>query len=151
VTSARRADWVGVALTVILALLGLRSYFVVMPRRYPPNLEDVIFWRAQEMETGSNLVFVEGDSSPGFSVWGIEHFDLDVTYHSVPAERVQSADFRALCGSDCRVFCLPEDAQVVLERLRAQLGAGAVRAHFGPGGRVVGVEFAPQPAGGNPP
>ncbi|HEY72299.1 MAG TPA: hypothetical protein G4N99_03425 [Thermoflexia bacterium] len=151
VTSARRADWVGVALTVILALLGLRSYFVVMPRRYPPNLEDVIFWRAQEMETGSNLVFVEGDSSPGFSVWGIEHFDLGVTYHSVPAERVQSADFRALCGSDCHVFCLPEDAQVVLERLRAQLGAGAVRAHFGPGGRVVGVEFAPQPAGGNPP
>jgi len=150
ITSARRADWVGVALTVILALLGLRSYFVVMPSRYLPDLENVIFWRAQEMQPGSNLVFVEGAASAEFSVWGIEHFDLDVTYRSVPAGRAQSADFRALCGPDCRVFCLPEDAEVVLARLRAQLGAGAVLSHFGPGGRVVGVEFAPQPAGGAP-
>jgi len=151
-SSLRWTDWVGVTLTAILALLGLRSYFVTMPRRYLPDLENVIFWRAQEMEAGSNLLFVEGDSSPEFSVWGIEHFDLPVTYRSLPAREARAADFRTLCGSDCRIFCLPEDAEFVLERLSAQLddvqlGESATQAYFGPSGCVVGVEFAPHPTG----
>jgi hypothetical protein len=140
----RWADWAGVVLTVVLALWGLRAYFVVMPQRYVPNLENVMFWRAQEMERGSHLVFVErAPYPPGFRVWGIDHFDLGVEYHSVPAEEVQATDFRTLCGTACRVFFLPEDAEVVLAQLHVQLGEGTIRACVDSEGRIVGLEFVP--------
>jgi len=149
----RWADRVGVVLTLVLALCGLRAYFVVMPRRYMPDLEDVMFWRAQEMGPGSNLVFVEGAPySPGFRVWGIDQFDLGVEYHSVPAEEVQATDFRALCGTTgrlsahgeaCRVFFLPEDAEVVLSLLRAQLGEGTIRVCVDSEVGIIALEFVP--------
>jgi len=148
----RWADWVGVVLTVVLALWGLHTYFVEMPRRYVPNLENVMFWAAQKMDRGSNLVFVVDEPyPPEFRVWGIDEFDLGVEYHSVPAEEVQAADFRALCGMTtrpshgeaCRVFFLPESAGDVLAQLHAQLGEGMVRTHVNREGQPIGLEFVP--------
>jgi len=141
----RWAGRIGVVLTVVLALCGLRTYFVVMPRRYRPDLENVMFWRAQEMGRGSNLVFVEGAPyAPGFRVWGIDQFDLGVEYHGVPAEEVQATDFHALCGTSCRVFFLPKDAEAVLAQLHAQLGEGTIRSYVDPKMRIIGLEFEPR-------
>lgn len=142
-----RSQWVdsiGIGLTVALALLGLRTYFVVMPQRYVPNLENVMFWTAREMEPGSDLLFVaDGSTSSEFRVWGIDEFELDVDYHSLSVEELHTADLRPLCGSNCRVFFLPQNAEVVRNELRAQLGEGRVRPHLDAEGRVIGLEFAP--------
>jgi len=135
---------IGVLLTAALVTLGLRAYFVRVPQQYAPNLENVMFWRAQEMEPGANLVFVlEEPYPPDFSVWGIEHFDLGVVYHPLPAEQAGTADWSALCGSDCRVFFLPERAESLLPQLRSELGAGRTQMHLDADGRAIGVEFAP--------
>jgi len=144
VVRPRWADWIGGMLTVVLALWGLRAYFVTMPQRYVPNSENVMFWRAQEMGRGSNLVFVANASYPSeFRVWGIDQFDLGVDYHNVLAEDVQIISFRALCGTTCRVFFLPEDADIVHAKLHAQLGAGTIQTHVDAEGRTVVLEFVP--------
>jgi len=149
----RWADWVGVVLTVVLALWGMHTYFVEMPQQYVPNLENVMFWAAQKMDRGSNLVFVVDEPyPPEFRVWGIDEFDLGVEYHSVLAEEVQAADFRALCGTTvrlsahgetCRVFFLPESADDVLAQLHAQLGEGMVQTHVNREGQPIVLEFVP--------
>ncbi len=140
----RWADWVGVVLTVALALWGLHTYFVVMPQQHVPDLENVMFWAAQRMERGSNVLFVVDEPyPPEFRVWGIDEFDLGVEYHGVLAEEVHSADFRALCGDACRVFFLPESADYVLAQLHAQLGDGSVQPHVNRDGQPIGLEFVP--------
>ncbi|MDY6874652.1 MAG: glycosyltransferase family 39 protein [Chloroflexota bacterium] len=140
----RWADWIGIVLTVVLVLCGLRAYFVVMPQEHVPNLENVMFWAAQEMERGSNLLFIVDEPySPEFRVWGIDQFDLGVEYHSVPSDEVHRADFRALCGLSCRVFFLPERSDEILAQLQAQLGAGSVQTHVNREGQPIGLEFVP--------
>jgi 4-amino-4-deoxy-L-arabinose transferase-like glycosyltransferase len=150
---SRWADWVGIVLTVLLTVCGLRAYFVAMPQQYMPNLENVMFWRAQEMGRGSNLVFVVDEPySSEFRVWGIDQFDLGVEYHAVPAEEVRTADFRALCGTACRVFFLPKSADDVLAQLQNQLGDGLLQTHVNREGRPIGQEFTPLSLeGGAPP
>lgn len=134
--------WVGFALVVTIVLSGLRNYFVVMPQRYMPNLENVMFWRAREMERGSNLVFVIDEPySLDFSVWGIDKFDLEVDYHSVPAEEIHTTDFHVLCETSCRVFFLPKNAAAVEKQLRADLGEGTVKTRVDAEGRTIGLEF----------
>lgn len=141
----RWARWVGVVLTVALALWGLRTYFVAMPGQYVPDLENVMLWRAQEMGRGSSVVFVVDEPYPSeFRVWGIDEFDLGVAYRPVLAGEVQAADFRALCGATCRVFYLPQDAGAVEARLRDQLGEGTVRTHVDAEGQTIGLEFVPR-------
>lgn len=145
----RWADWVGVALTVVLVLFGLRAYFVDMPEQYKPNLDNVIFWRARELGEGANLVIVLDEShKPGYRTWGLDDFDLgfdlDVEYHMLQTAEAQTADFRALCdGGPCRVFFLPENADVVLPQLYEQLGTGVRQKHVDSEERVVGLEFTP--------
>jgi 4-amino-4-deoxy-L-arabinose transferase-like glycosyltransferase len=145
----RWADWLGVALTVVLALFGLRAYFVQMPQQYKPNLDNVIFWRARELGAGSNVVIVLDESQqPGYRTWGLDDFDLGfdlgVEYHMIRIAEVQAADFRALCDdSPCRVFFLPQNAGVVRPQLDAQLGAGTEQAHVDSAGRTIGLEFTP--------
>jgi len=149
----RWADWVGVVLTVALALWGLHTYFVVMPQQHVPDLENVMFWAAQRMGRGSSVVFVVDEPyPPEFRVWGIDEFDLGVEYHGVPAEEMDSTDFRALCGTTtCRVFFLPENADDVLAQLRAQLGEGSVQTHVNREGQPIGLEFVPRALEGDAP
>ena len=136
------ARWLGIGLVALMVMAGLHSYFVVMPQRYAPDMENVLFWRAREMAPRSDLVFVvDQPFPPGFRVWGIEQFDLPVDYHAVPAEKVGETDFAALCGSHCRVFFLPNNADVMREQLRSELGDGTVRPHLDAEGRTIGFEF----------
>jgi 4-amino-4-deoxy-L-arabinose transferase-like glycosyltransferase len=146
------ADWIAVGLTVALALWGFRIYFTVMPRRYTPDLQNVMFWRAQEMEPGSHLVFVVDAPYPAdFRVKDIDEFRLDVNHHTLPLDEVGTTDFRVLCGRlglehdpACRVFFLPgEDADAVETELRRQLGDGTVERHTDALGWTVGLEFVP--------
>jgi 4-amino-4-deoxy-L-arabinose transferase-like glycosyltransferase len=147
------ADWVAVGLTVTLALWGLRIYFTVMPQRYVPDLQNVMFWRAQEMGPGSNLVFVADTPYPaGFTLRDIDEFRLGVDHYSLTPDQVDTTDFRALCGHvddlpdpACRVFFLPgEDADAVEAELRRQLGGGTVQTHTDAAGWLVGLEFVPE-------
>jgi 4-amino-4-deoxy-L-arabinose transferase-like glycosyltransferase len=149
IVPSRWADWVGVALTTVLVLFGLRAYFIDMPEQYRPNLDNVIFWRAQELGEGANLVIVLDEShKPGYRTWGFDDFDLGfdlgVEYHMIQTAEAQVADFRALCDdAPCRVFFLPQNADAVLPQLRAQLGAGTVQTHVNSAGQTIGLEFTP--------
>jgi 4-amino-4-deoxy-L-arabinose transferase-like glycosyltransferase len=147
------ADWVAVGLTVALALWGFHTYFRVMPQRYVPDLQNVMFWRAQEMGSGSKLVFVADTPYPvDFTVRDIDEFRLGVDHYTLPPDQVNTTDFRALCGHfdtphdpACRVFFLPgEDAAAVEAELRRQLGNGTVKTHTDAAGWLVGLEFVPE-------
>lgn len=136
------ADAMGVCLVVLIMILGLHSYFVVMPQRYMPNLENVMFWRAREMQAGSDIVFVVNEPySADFRVWGIEQFDTGVEFHTIPIQETETIDFNTLCDSDCSIFFLPQDAGVMETRLDAQFEEGVVRKHLSSEGQVIGLEF----------
>jgi len=148
IVPSRWAGWAGVAITVVLAISGLQAYFVEMPQQYRPNLDNVIFWRARELGEGADIIVVLDEShKPGYRTWGLDDFDLgfdlDVEYHMLQTTEAESADFCALCDDVCRVFFLPQNAGVVLPRLRAQLGTGTVQAHIDSAKQVIGLEFTP--------
>ena len=148
IVPSRWADWAGVVITAVLAISGLQAYFLEMPQQYRPNLDNVIFWRARELGEGADIIVVLDEShKPGYRTWGLDDFDLGfdlgVEYHMLQTTEAESADFCALCDDVCHVFFLPQNAGVVLPRLRAQLGAGTVQAHVDSAKQVIGLEFTP--------
>jgi hypothetical protein len=144
--SVRWIGWIGSALVLVVALSGLDTYFVRMPQKYMPDLENVMIWRAREMGRGATLVLIADEahlSGPEVYEWGFRSLAPEINYYKVSVDELETTDLRVLCGTPCHVFYLPQDAQAVEARLRAELGDGVVLKHFDSDGRVIGLEFAP--------
>lgn len=93
------------ALAGVLAIFGLRAYFVEVPQRFPPDLEQAMFWQAQQQgpETDVTLIASAGVADD-FAPWGIREFDLGVTYHQIKLDELEAADWAALCPRECSFF-----------------------------------------------
>ena len=49
---------------IVLGVIGLRAYFVELPDRYPPDLENAMFWHAQTLPRDATLVLITADELP---------------------------------------------------------------------------------------
>ncbi len=107
---------------VILALIGLKIYFIDMPLRFPPDLENTMFWQAQSMPRGSDITLIQPEGLPdGFVPWGLRELDLGVTFHLVKPADAATIDLKGLCPNACRFYFVQADYSVYL-RLRNVFG-----------------------------
>ena len=112
------------ALAGVLAIFGLRAYFVEVPRRFPPDLEQAMFWQAQQQgpETDVTLIASAGVADD-FTPWGIREFDLGVTYHQIKLDELEAADWAAVCPSECSFFFEAAEIDRVWPALAQAYGA----------------------------
>ncbi|HSD85415.1 MAG TPA: glycosyltransferase family 39 protein, partial [Anaerolineae bacterium] len=127
--------------TALLALLGLRAYFVEMPQRFPPDLDNAVFWEAQALGPKADITLIQpADVPDNYAPWGVQQFDLSEHYHLIKKADLPATDWNGLCPSgECRFVYVSADrdsvypylAQAYGERTPAEIrGAdGAVQAY----------------------
>jgi 4-amino-4-deoxy-L-arabinose transferase-like glycosyltransferase len=104
-----------IGVTLLLALAGLHAYFVEMPRQHPPDLENAMFWQAQQLPRGAALVLIQPDDLPdSFRPWGMGEFDTSVQFHLLKKDDLPTANWQELCPGACRVFMTAADRDAVL-------------------------------------
>jgi 4-amino-4-deoxy-L-arabinose transferase-like glycosyltransferase len=107
----------------VLALIGLKTYFVDMPLRFPPDLENTMFWQAQSMPRGSDITLIQPDGLPDdFVPWGMRELDLGVTFHLIKPTDFANIDPKSLCPADCRFYFIQTNYSPTYERLIAVFG-----------------------------
>jgi hypothetical protein len=112
-----------IGMTLLLSLLGLRTYFSEMPQRFPPDLENAIFWQAQQLPPGTDIVLIQPDGLPdNFVPWGMSQFDTGVKFHLLKKDDLPVADWNELCPGTCRVFMAAADRGVALPKLTQVFG-----------------------------
>jgi hypothetical protein len=117
----KTASLIGV--TLLLSLLGLRIYFSEVPQRFPPDLENAIFWQAQQSPPGTDIVLIQPDGLPdNFVPWGISQFDTNVKFHLLNKGDLPVADWNELCPGTCRVFIAAVDRDAALPVLTQVFG-----------------------------
>jgi hypothetical protein len=110
--------------TLVLALLGLRAYFIEMPQRFSPDLDNAVFWEAQTLKPGADLTLVQPDGVPdNYIPWGMQQFDLGVNYHLIKKADVPITDWNGLCPSgECRFVYVSADRDSVYPYLAQTYG-----------------------------
>jgi 4-amino-4-deoxy-L-arabinose transferase-like glycosyltransferase len=115
-----------IGVTLILAVLGLRTYFVEMPQHFPPDLENAVFWEAQSAPPGTDLTLIQPDGLPdNYVPWGLQEFDLGVNYHLVKKADLPATDWRSLCTNGCRFVYASADRDEVYPYLAQTFGERA--------------------------
>jgi 4-amino-4-deoxy-L-arabinose transferase-like glycosyltransferase len=127
--------------TLLLAVLGLREYFVEMPQHFPPDLDSAVFWEAQALPPGADITLIQPDGVPdNYMPWGLQQFDLGVNYHLIKKADLPAANWASLCSTgQCRFVYSSADrdgvypylAQAFGERAPAEIrgAAGAAPLH----------------------
>jgi len=140
----RLADLFGVGITLAIMVLGLHTFFVVMPQQYKPDLENVMLWTARAMPHESSVVFVLNDPYPAdWKNWWMERFGMGDRFKAVSAGDVSHIDMHALCQPECSVFFLPIDRDRLLPLLVQTLGQGKLCKHEDSGGKAIGYSYRP--------
>jgi hypothetical protein len=90
--------------TLLLAVLGLREYFVEMPQHFPPDLDSAVFWEAQALQPGADITLIQPDGVPdNYVPWGLQQFDLGVSYHLIKKANLPTVNWSGLCPTgQCR-------------------------------------------------
>ena len=87
-----------VGATLLLALFGLRAYFSEMPQRFPPDLENTIFWQAQQLPREADIVLLQPDGmADDFVPWGLREVTTNVRFHLLKKDEWATADWSGLC------------------------------------------------------
>ncbi len=140
-----RAKSIGlIGSVIVLGFLGLYTYYVEMPARFPPDLENAMFWQAQQMPRGSDITLIQPDDLPDdFQPWGLSEFDLGVAFHLLKPGRLDMTNLRGLCSGECRFFFKASARDAALPRLTQVFGNGSLVAYPDAGGVVQAYMFAP--------
>jgi hypothetical protein len=110
--------------TLLLALLGLREYFIEMPQHFPPDLDNAVFWEAQALKPGADITLIQPDGVPdNYMPWGLQQFDLGVNYHLIKKADLPAADWNGLCATGkCRFVYVSADRDGVYPYLAQAFG-----------------------------
>jgi hypothetical protein len=108
----------------LLALLGLRQYFVEMPQDFPPDLDNAVFWEAQALSPGADLTLIQPEGVPdNYVPWGMQQFDLGVNYHLIKKADLPAVDWNSLCPTGaCRFVYVSVDRDGVYPYLAQAFG-----------------------------
>jgi 4-amino-4-deoxy-L-arabinose transferase-like glycosyltransferase len=134
-----------VGMTLVLALLGLREYFVEMPQQFPPDLDNAVSWEAQALKPGADITLIQPDGVPdNYMPWGIQQFDLGVKYHLIKKADLSVTDWRGLCpAGECRFVYVSADRDEVYPHLAQAFGERTPRQIDGADGSVQLYIYAP--------
>jgi len=123
-----RAKLIGVVgLLGVLGVIGLRTYFVEMPDRYPPDLENAMFWEAQSLPRNATLMLVTAAELPAdYRPWGVREFDLPVAFMRLRPDDLDSKAWRVACANACVIFVQAAESGAILPSLKTAFGAGTL-------------------------
>jgi uncharacterized membrane protein YuzA (DUF378 family) len=113
-----------IGVTSLLALLGLREYYIEMPRHFPPDLDNAVFWEAQALKPGADISLIQPDGVPdNYKPWGVQQFDLGVNYHLIKKADLPATDWNSLCPTgECRFVYVSADRDGVYPYLAQAYG-----------------------------
>jgi hypothetical protein len=133
-----------IGMTVLLALLGLRQYYIEMPQQFPPDLDNAVFWEAQSLKPGADLTLIQPEGVPdNYMPWGIQQFDLGVNYHLIKKADVPATDWNGLCPTgECRFVYVSADRDGVYPYLAQTFGERAPNEVRGADGSVQAYVYA---------
>jgi 4-amino-4-deoxy-L-arabinose transferase-like glycosyltransferase len=114
---------------VLLAFSGWRTYFVEVPQRFPPDVDNVVFWEAQNLPRGADIVLLRPDNyAADYVPWGLQQFDLGVNYHLAEKANLPQADWSGWCPTGvCRFVYTAVDRDWVEPYLSQVFGPAAPR------------------------
>jgi hypothetical protein len=133
-----------IGVTLVLALLGLRQYYLDMPQHFLPDLDNAVFWEAQALKPGADLTLIQPDEVPdNYMPWGLQQFDLGVNYHLIHKADVPATDWNSLCSTGvCRFVYASSDRDAVYPYLAEALGGRVPTEIRGVDGTVQFYVFA---------
>jgi len=129
-------------ITLLLMLTGLYTYFIAMPQHFPPDLENAMFWQAQQLPRGSDIVLVQPEGVPDdFQPWGLREVETGVQFHLLKKTDLTTADWTSLCAGTCRVFFAASDWDAVIPYLVETFGEQATVEYPSAAGVVQAYAF----------
>jgi hypothetical protein len=144
---AWRRAWVGLGLALaglaLVGALGVRNYFIFMPERYQPDLENVAIFTAQAATGPEMLLWVyDTPDRSDYVPWGIEHLPSKATFENVSAADLNISVASLAPGTSCTVFWTPTTNDAVVPALERGVGASVTPVvHRIQGGGVSGYSF----------
>jgi 4-amino-4-deoxy-L-arabinose transferase-like glycosyltransferase len=113
--------------TLVLAVLGWRQYFIEMPQQFPPDLDNTVFWQAQALKPGADISLIQPDGlADDYVPWGLQQFDLGVNYHLIKKVDVPTTDWNSVCPTgECRLVYVSADQGAVYPYLAEAFGGRA--------------------------
>jgi hypothetical protein len=134
-------------LVAVLAVAGLRDYFVEVPRQFPPTLPDIIGMEAKRPNaTPEVVVLYETQRELQGRPLLLDIFRSDVRYVSLftPRDGQQLADVLTSMPPDrLRLYFDAASAAAALQVAGARFGPGDVRFYNDAEGRVIGGSYRP--------
>ena len=142
---ARVTRYALIGVTALLVLVGWRAYFVEMPQRFPPDLDNAMLWQAQSLPRGSSIVLILPDTWPkAYQLWGPRELDLGVQFHTLSKIDLNTADWHSLCPATCRIFFAASDRDWALSFLAQAFGDQPLIEYRDAQGGVQAYLFAPK-------
>lgn len=109
-------------LGVVLAALvvtNLQNYFVQMPQEYLPDFENIIAWKALELEETEHFVYVYADPSRAeFIPWVIYYIPTKAEYQTISSDDLAAHHFEFAPDTDYTFFFPLQDMEVMDAFLR---------------------------------
>lgn len=135
-----------IGLVIVLGAIGLRAYFVDMPDRYPPDLENAMFWQAQSLPRNATLMLITADDlPPDYRPWGVREFDLPVAFMRLRPDQLASDAWpKVACVNQCAVFFKANEREAITPGLRQAFGNGTLVEYEDSDGNVSFYRFVPQ-------
>ncbi|MBI5564645.1 MAG: glycosyltransferase family 39 protein, partial [Chloroflexi bacterium] len=116
-----------IGLLGVLGVIGLRTYFVEMPERYQPDLENAMMWTAQAMPRNATLMLITADELPAdYRPWGMREFDLPVAFMRLRPDELSSNAWRVACANQCEIFVQAAEHAAASSGLQQAFGAGTL-------------------------
>jgi hypothetical protein len=134
-----------IGLLIALGVIGLRTYFVEMPDRYPPDLENAMFWQAQALPRNATLMLITADEvPPDYRPWGVREFDLPVAFMRLRPAELDSKAWRVACANECAIFFKRTEYDAIMPGLGQAFGDGTVVPYTDSNGNEIFYRFVMQ-------
>jgi len=132
------------SIVAVIAVFGLRDYFVNMERDFPPPLLDVIAYAGYTADEPTQIFGVfEEDGRLNERPVLIDEFPTLATYTPVPRATLPAFEGPLLDAANPRVYFDVGSAQETLDLARRLFGDGDVTYYFDADGRAIGGSFVP--------
>ncbi len=127
-------------LLALLTISNLRNYFVEMPPRYLPDLENIIAWDALHLTQQTEFVYIFDDTGrEDFIPWVINYIPTLATFQTISDDRIVDETLRLMPDSTYK-FYFPMEDPTVLEGFIEEIGLrnAELQVYEDAAGRILG-------------
>ena len=141
-----RPVFVGAALVflAVIVVSNLRIYFVDMPRRYKPNLENVMSFDALHLDVPTNMIYVHPvTDGAAWTPWMITYMPNLANFEAIQSDEFGRNPPKFQAHERYIIYFDEKTAQTVKTALRQALGSFdfPLIPYYDDGNRVVGMSY----------